>query len=180
MLKLNIDVKFHETYEREFEPSVAWNKCYNRSIDTYKCKLDQLLLKSNPQHDALKFRNYKCTLHMNYIQTLHRKLIECCCDASNKCLPHTSLKHFNKRRKTIPVWKEYVNEHDENAKLLHNIWIQWCKPRQGDVTNERRKTKLKYHYAIRSVKKEMIRLHNVRMGEAISENNYRLLWAKVK
>ena len=180
MLKLNIDVKFHETYEREFKPSVAWHKCNNRSIDTYKCKLDQLLLKINPQHDALKCRNYKCTLHKNYIQTLYKELIECCCDASKKCLPHTSLKNDNKRSKTIPGWNEYVKEHAEKAKIWHDVWIECGKPRQGDVANERRKTKLKYHYAIRYVKKENIRLRNVRMGEAISENNDRLLWTEVK
>ena len=165
MLKLNIHVKFHETYEREFKPSVAWHKCNNRSIDTHKCKLDQLLLKINPQHDALKCRNYKCTLHKNYIQTLYKELIECCCDASNNCLPHTSLKNDNKRSKTIPGWNEYVKEHAEKAKIWHDVWIECGKPRQGDVANERRKTKLKYHYAIRYVKKENIRLRNVRMGK---------------
>ena len=44
----------------------------------------------------------------------------------------------------------------------------------------KRKTRLKYHYAIRYVTKENIRIRNNKMGEAISNNNDRVLWDEVK
>ena len=44
----------------------------------------------------------------------------------------------------------------------------------------KRKTRLKYHYAIRFVTKENIRIRNSKMGEAISNNNDRVLWDEVK
>ena len=180
MLKLNIDVKFHETYEREFKPGVAWHKCNDVNINAYKCTLDQLLLGIDPQNEALKCRNFKCKRHTEYIQTLHNKIIECCCEASKKCLPHTSLKNNVNGSKKVPGWNEYVKEHAENAKFWHDIWIQRGKPRQGDIAKLRRETKLRYHYAIRYVKKENIRLRNIKMAEAISENNDRQLWNEVK
>ena len=44
----------------------------------------------------------------------------------------------------------------------------------------KRKTRLKYHYAIRFVTKENIRIRNNKMGEAISNNKDRVLWDEVK
>ena len=82
--------------------------------------------------------------------------------------------------KTVPGWNEYVKEHAENAKLWHDVWLQSGKPKQGDIANMKRKTRLKYHYAIRYVMKENIRIRNNKMGEAISANNDRVLWDEVK
>ena len=44
----------------------------------------------------------------------------------------------------------------------------------------KRKTRLKYHYAIRSVTKENLRIRNCKMGEAIAKNNDRVLWDEVR
>ena len=58
--------------------------------------------------------------------------------------------------------------------------LECGKPRYGDIANMKRKTRLKYHYAIRSVTKENIRIRNCKMGEAISQNNDRVLWDEVR
>ena len=73
-----------------------------------------------------------------------------------------------------------VKEHAENAKVWHDVWVQSGKPKQGDIANMKRKTRLKYHYAIRYVTKENIRIRNNKMGEAVSSNNDRVLWDEVK
>ena len=44
----------------------------------------------------------------------------------------------------------------------------------------KRSSRLKYHYAIRYVTKENIRLRNNRMGEAIAKNHDRSLWEEVR
>ena len=72
-----------------------------------------------------------------------------CSESSNKCLPHTSINNVNNGKKYIPGWNEYVKEYAEKAKFWHEIWIQCGRPNQGEVAIIRRKTRLKYHYAIR-------------------------------
>ena len=44
----------------------------------------------------------------------------------------------------------------------------------------KRKTRLKYHYAIRHVTKENLRIRNYKMADAISMNNDRVLWDEVR
>lgn len=180
VLSLNIDVELHKTHEKEFKPSVAWYKCTSINENDYRSTLDELLLKINPKSEALSCQDHKCTIHTEYIQKLHNEVIMICSEASSKCLPYTSKDNGNNGKKFIPGWNEYVKEHAEKSKFWHEIWLQSGKPRQGAIANERRKSRLKYHYAIRFVKNENIRIRNNRMAEAIAENNDRNLWDEAK
>ena len=177
MLTLNINVNYQKTYKKEFKPSVAWHKCNDTNIESYKKHMDKTLLKLNPKQEALTCNNHKCTTHSENIRVLYKEIIEICNNASKACLPHTTGNHGSK---IVPGWNEYVKEHAENAKVWHDVWVQSGKPRQGDIANMKRKTRLKYHYAIRYVTKENIRIRNNKMGEAVSNNNDRVLWDEVK
>ena len=177
LITLKIDVEFHKTYEREFNPSVAWYKCSDDNITQYQTELDLLLLEINPRHEAWKCKDYSCTKHNDYIKNIHSKIVQISKMASEKTLPHTSQ---NKDLKIIPGWNEHVKEHAERAKMWHNIWRNSGRPSHGYLANIRRKTRLKYHYTLRRVVKDNIRIRNEKMGEAISENNDRTLWNEVK
>ena len=78
------------------------------------------------------------------------------------------VKTKKKEPKVVPGWNEHVKEHAKNAKDWNDIWIQQGKPRSGDIARMRRITKLRYHYAVRYVNSENVRLRNKRMGETIS------------
>ena len=177
MLTLDINIKYQKTHKKEFKPSVAWHKCDETNIENYKENMDNSLMQINPMQDALTCTDYKCIIHNEHIHQLHNKLIDICNKASKACLPHTSSNNY---RKIVPGWNEYVKEHAENAKVWHDVWVQSGKPKQGDIANMKRKTRLKYHYAIRYVTKENIRIRNNKMGEAVSSNNDRVLWDEVR
>ena len=176
-LTLDINIENFKTDKKEFIPCVAWHKCTEASKEWYKEETDNALLQINPNHEALRCRNRKCSLHTEYIYELHKNIIKICKEASTKCFPHTSL---NDSKKVVPGWNEHVREHAENAKMWHDVWVQSGKPRQGDIANMKRKSRLKYHYAIRHVTKENIRIRNFKMAEAISNNNDRVLWDEVR
>ena len=177
LLTLSIDIEYHKTYEREFNPSVAWYKCTDENILQYQKELDLLLLEINPTHEAWKCKDYNCTNHTEYIKSIYSKIVKICKEASGKTLPHTSI---NKDIKIIPGWNEYVKEHADRANMWHNIWVNSGRPSHGYLANIRRKTRLKYHYALRRVVKDNIIIRNEKMGEAISENNDRILWDEVR
>ena len=80
----------------------------------------------------------------------------------------------------MPGWNEHVKEHADRAKFWHYIWKENGRKRQGFIADIRRKTRARYHLAIRKVKKEQTRIRNVRMAEAIVNNNDRELWKEVK
>ena len=176
-LTLDMNIEYFKTVKKSFEPCVAWHKCNDISIEWYKAELDDALLQINPHNEALLCRDIKCNIHTEDIQKLFKDVINICSHAFTRCLPHTSLNNY---KKVIPGWNEHVKEHAQNAKEWHDVWVQQGKPREGDVANMKRKTRLKYHYAIRYVTKENIRIRNYKMAEAISTNNDRVLWDKVR
>ena len=143
----------------------------------YQKELDLLILQINPCDEAWKCKDYNCTKHVEYIKNIHSKIVKICKEASEKTLPHTSQ---NKDIKIIPGWNEHVKEHADRANIWHRTWINIGRPPHGYVANMRRKTRLKYHYTLRRVVKDNIRIRNEKMGEAISENNDRILWDEVK
>ena len=179
-LHLDIDVDYLNTYKRDFKPNVAWPKCHATHIKEYQSNLDQQLLTVNPKNEALRCRNFRCKLHKKELQVVHNDIIGCIKQASSNCLPHTSNVDRNKERKVVPGWNEHVKEHAINAKYWNDIWIRSGKPRNDGIARMRAITKLRYHYAVRYVNSENIRLRNQRMGEAIAGKNDRVLWEEVK
>ena len=177
MITLDMNIEQFSSTRKVYRPSVAWHKCTDANVTLYKQEIDNKLFQINPQHEGLKCKNYSCNLHNAYIHKLHNDIIKICCEVSKNCLPHTST---NQGKKVIPGWNEHVKEHAENSKIWHDIWVHSGKPRHGDIANMKRKTRLKYHYAIRFVTKENIRIRNCKMGEAISSNNNRVLWDEVR
>ena len=83
-------------------------------------------------------------------------------------------------KKVIPGWNEYVKEYSDKAKACHKFWVQNGKPRDGEIAKERRISRLQYHYAIRYVVKENMRIRNSKMADAVSKNNDRILWDEVR
>ena len=179
LLTLDIDIQLHNTHAREFKPSVAWHKCDEQIIGKYKSKLDQKLLQINPSHEASGCKNHKCTNHHEFIQSQYSNLINLWLEASNNSLPHTS-NNVKKRHKIIAGWSEHVKEHKKYAKECHDAWMLAGKPRQGDIAIKKRVSRLKFHYAIRYVTKENIRLRNIKMGEAVAGNDDRSLWEEAR
>ena len=112
MLTLNINVNYQKTYKKEFKPSVAWHKCNDINIESYKKHMDKTLLKLNSMQEALTCKNYDCATHNENIFVLYKEIIEICNNASKACLPHTT---GNKGSMIVPGWNEYVKEHAENA-----------------------------------------------------------------
>ena len=176
-LTLDINVENFKMEEKVFKPCVAWYKCSEASLEWYKEELDDKLLKINPHHEVFTCRDYNCTEHKEQTHNLYKSIINICTEASTKCLPHTSI---NQTKNVIPGWNEHVKEHARNARIWHDVWVQSGKPREGDIANMKRKTRLKYHYAIRHVTKENLRIRNYKMADAISMNNDRVLWDEVR
>ena len=118
--------------------------------------------------------NVKTIMNSSSLSTEHSNLINLWLEASNSSLPHTT-NNNDRRNKTTPGWNEHVKEHKKYAKQCHYEWLLAGKPREGPIAYKKRSSRLKFHYAIRYVNKENIRLRNTRMGEAVAKNDDRSL-----
>ena len=84
--------------------------------------------------------------HVTSIQKLHDDIISACIDASEN-IPTT-----RKNNKNVPGWNEFISPLKEKALFWRSIWINNGSPRHGHVADIMRRTRAKYHYAIRRIK----------------------------
>ena len=68
----------------------------------------------------------------------------------------------------------------QKRKGCHDAWVLAGKPHEGDIARDKRISRLRYHYAIRYVTNENIRLRNIKMGEAVANNDDRCLWDEAR
>jgi len=70
--------------------------------------------------------------------------------------------------------------HLETSLFWHNLWTDCGRPHQGLVADIMRKTRARYHRAMRYVKKNKDDIVNKRIAEALSENRSRDFWGEIK
>ena len=79
----------------------------------------------------------------------------------------------------IPGWNEYVAPLRRESIFWHNMWKDCNRPSQGVVANIMRRTRARYHAAIRSVRKRQADIINDRLATALANNNGRQFWSEI-
>ena len=162
---------------RRFLQSTAWHKCSQDNKQEYVDVLNDSLLGINIQHESLICDNINCKVHGQSISDIYNDVVKFCLQADN-VLPKT--KDNSSKNNIVAGWSEYVKEHKDMALFWHREWVDKGRPPQGMIAYNRRKTRAKYHYAIKFVNKEKNRIISNRMAQAISENDNRNLWNEAK
>ena len=176
-LELNVNINYFKEIPRSFIQSTAWQKCSLGQKQEFVSTLDRLLLQIDIQHGAITCNTVNCETHNDCVRKFYNDIIHFCSEA-DKVLPKTSI---NTRKNNIVAgWNEYVREHKDEALYRHQIWVDNGKPSQGEIAFNRRRTRAKYHYAIKYVNKENNRIRSNRMAEAIANNHNRNLWMEAK
>ena len=176
-LELSVNVNYNDAVPRTHISSTAWHKCSIMQKQECVNKLDNLLLQINIQHEAIACNTVNCTKHKEFINSLYFDIINFCKSADD-ILPKTNP---NCNKNDIVVgWNEYVSDHRKNALFWHQYWLDQGRPSQGQIALIRRRTRAKYHYAVRWVNKEKNRIRSNKMVDAIVNNKDRDLWQEVK
>ena len=77
-------------------------------------------------------------------------------------------------------WNENVQHSKEIALFWRSIWLNNNSPRQGIVADIMQRTRAKYHYCIREVKKNKLLHKKQAMARSIAENNSSNLWTECR
>ena len=136
---------------------------------------------STPICESLfKCNDFNCINHSDDICKVYQFIIDCCLKASVRCLPTTGTSKYNDKSKVIPGWNDYVQDEYNSSLMWHTIWTQCDRPKNGIVADIMRRTRAKYHYAVRHIIKNNNNIRSQKMAEAISQGNGRNLWNEVR
>ena len=160
-----------------YVPRKVWNRTNSEYINDYRMRLDDCLLSFTLPFDCLQCTDLVCTNneHVESVQILYDNIISAMIDASVN-IPFTKQ---NKKHK-IPGWNENVQHSKEIALFWRSIWLINNSSRQGVVADIMRRTRAKYPYCIREVKKNELLHKKQAMARSIAENNSRNLWTECR
>lgn len=159
-----------------FSPS--WSSASLENIRDYQISLDSILESIIIPWEAFTCQNYFCTKHCSAIETFHNDVINACINASSSTIPHAG--SASPVKKGIPGWNEKVKELRDQAIFWHNIWKDNNSPREGILADIRRRTRSRYHYALRDVKKNKDRYIANSMAESLLAKNKHNFWTEVR
>ena len=158
------------------KPRKKWNCATDEDIIRYQNNLDISLSTVHEPLDCIQCNNMLCNNidHIQSVHTLHDELIAACINASVD-IPDTS-----KKSSVIPGWNSEHSYLREISLLWRSIWISINSPRTGIVADIMRRTRCKYHYSIRKLKNNNLKMKREAMANAINNNKSRDLWNEVR
>ena len=157
---------------------LSWDKTTEDNVKAYQCELNNLLAQIHVPVDTVICDNLQCKDHQEEIQMYYDNIMNSCLIAGDKCIPHC--KQGNGQYKHVPGWSEFVKEHKDKAIFWHAIWRSSGSPREGTVADIRRRTRAKFHYALRYVKRYEDVLRANKLADALQEDRSRDFWKEVK
>ena len=128
------------------------------------------------KYDCINCTNVFCNNneHAASIQQMHDDIISACIDASDN-IPITK-----KNRKNLPGWNKFVRPEKEKALFWRSIWINNGSPRQGYVADIMRRTRAKYHYAIKRIRNNSQLIKKRVMARVVTQKCSRQLRTEVR
>ncbi len=157
---------------------ILWHKVTDENINQYKSELDRLLEQHEVNMDVLNCSNVLCNDpgHKQYIDSLCNILLCCCLSAGEVCFPHS------KPGKTaIPDWNDVAEPVRENALFWHWLWNECGRPHNGAVADIMRRTRAKYHYSVRKLRREANECSRRKLAESVAnDKSQRDLWQEIK
>lgn len=143
-----------------------WSKASPEDINRYTQILNNKLnVIAVP--DCMYCTNCHCrnVEHRRSIDLFCQSVIECCISASKQSIPTAG----PNVRKTVPGWTEQVAPEKETSLFWHWLWLEAGKPNTGYVYNIMKRTRHKYHYAVRCCKKKKLNNQKIKLAENISD-----------
>ena len=180
-LRTELDIEVltdSDTVQRNSSVRFLWEKATSDDLQNYKHALDTRLTALTVPHDALHCTDYFCTAHREAVQRYYDGIIEACkraADSSIRCTGQNR-RHLNTR----PGWNEHVKPFREDAMFWHSIWKSCGSPRTGHVSDIRRRTRAKYHLAVRAIKRGEEALRAEKMADSLLRDGGRDMWQEVK
>ena len=169
----------------EKSTKAAWYKASVNNISSYKDHLDKYLSKNGANFDVFSCKQNACSnkLHIDEIDLIHKQIVDACVEASKRSIPSIVCGDkvvVNTNSRSMPGFNEYVRELRSIALHWHWVWKWYGRPRHGYYADMRRFARARYHYCVRSVKRNEMKIRSERMAQAIATSDHRNLWSEVK
>ena len=153
-----------------------WENSTNASIEAYKLLLDNHLMSLELPTSILNCNNILCEKHD---EILIRKLDEFL-NIVKISADHTIPVKKTRNKKGIPGWNCFVKPFKEKSIFWNNVWKSAGKPATGQLAQLRRFSRTKYHWAVRTAKKDADDIILNNSADQLMNKSFNKFWKSIK
>ena len=157
-----------------------WGKATDSDIECFKFDLGQCLSTIQLHNDCLQCTDLKChnPLHREQIDSYAFNVLEAISVAVNNNIPFSNPN--SSVSPPVPGWSQYVKPFRDDAMFWKSVWISAGKPQDTNLHMLMKRTRNKYHYAIRNVRKQESIIRKNKFHADILEGKVQNIFDKIK
>ena len=153
----------------------AWDKATPVQIENYRQMLESDLSAIKLNSSLINCNDITCKLpeHLHSIDDLCATIIDCCLETGYGSIPL-----IQNKNNSIPGWSEHAKLEKEQSLFWHWVWLEAGKPYNGILYEIMKRTRHKYHYTVRRIKKNKMNLQKEKLTEHLYDSN--VFWRSLK
>jgi len=176
---LNCSVACLDVEMRIYRARTAWCKASDGHVAAYRNCLRVELQNVVLPHEALLCDDVFCcnAEHIAGLSQFADHITAACLKSAAECIPSTKPCGASGR---IPGWTEHVAPLRSQSLFWHRLWQDCGKPHSGIVADIMRRSRARYHAAVRQIRRQQADIVNDRIAAALAENSNRNFWDEIK
>ena len=151
-----------------------WHKASTVQKEQYRIKLDELLQNVTINNEAVSCKDINCINHREDFVTMLDNIREACVTAALATIPHSKQQSHG-----TPGWNALVRQKRSDAMFWHNRWKEAGRPRDGWICEMRRRTRFRYHMAVKDAKKEKDNILKGQAAKSLCNKDSKLFWKNI-
>ena len=154
---------------------LQWRSANDCQLICYKQMLDNELSKITIPLDAIQCKDYFCNQHVAEIECFHDSIVNACLKAGECTIPSPSSGSVRRAG-----WNDLAKPYKDEAISWHKMWKLNNSPHSGFLSDMRKVSRARYHYAIRSLKKNSDDVTAIKLAENLVLNKSKDFWQEVR
>ena len=155
-----------------------WDRATSQDIKEYQTNTDEILINFDLPDSVLNCNNMMCNDHNVIILQKLEEFINILILCGDKTIPMKVLS--NKNKGGIPGWNEFVQPYKDKSIFWNNVWRNSGSPRVGQLADERRLARNRYHWAIRKVKQNKDKIVLEKTANSLARKSFGQFWRTIK
>ena len=153
--------------------SCNWSKIEQHHIDKYRHLISANLPSLPP--DLACCCEPDCSRHTKILDSYSATFVKCL-DAASLSIPH----HSRPPGCTLAGWNHGPKQLKKQANFWYKVWLNAGCPSNGVLQQIKRKTKLRFKYAVRSIKRRQDHIKRAQLADSLHHRDSRVFWSRVR
>ena len=165
--------------KNDVSPKLKWKSASPQQVNRFTEHSEYFLSKIHVSADAFKCHDVNCKdqSHLDDIESLYNSITDALITSEHKVFKPGSVNKYKIR----PGWNDIASDLYNSSREYLKLWIQADKPRNGWIHDAMVRSRLRFKYANRKLKRNEAKIRSDKLGDALlSEKSKNDFWKETR